>query len=146
MIIPDANLLLYAYDASSLFHQRSRSWLEALFSGEESVGLSPCVLFSFVRLSTHSRIFAHPLRIEEAAEIVREWIALPITRVLEITPDDCLQALKLLEKIGAGGNLTTDAQIAASARRWNATVETADTDFARFGIKWRNPLHSKSLQ
>jgi predicted nucleic acid-binding protein len=51
------------------------------------------------------------------------------------------QALQWLEAAGSGGNLTTDAQIAAIARRRRATVHTADTDFARFaGVRWTNPI------
>ncbi|MGH9380986.1 MAG: hypothetical protein ACRD2Z_10290 [Thermoanaerobaculia bacterium] len=52
-----------------------------------------------------------------------------------------LQALSWLEAAGAGGNLTTDAQIAAIAHRHRATVQTADTDLGRFPDgRWRNPL------
>jgi|GEM_PF-2023325 len=51
--------------------------------------------------------------------------------------------MQLLKTAGAGGNLAADAQITASAMRFKATVETADTDFERFGIHWRNPLAEK---
>ena len=48
----------------------------------------------------------------------------------------------LLRAEGAGGNLTTDAHLAALAIEANATVHTADTDFLRFaGLKWINPLN-----
>jgi predicted nucleic acid-binding protein len=47
----------------------------------------------------------------------------------------------LLRAEGRGGNLTTDAHLAALAIESNATLHTADTDFLRFaGLKWLNPL------
>jgi predicted nucleic acid-binding protein len=52
-----------------------------------------------------------------------------------------------LEGLGAGGNLTTDAHLAALAAENQAELQTTDADFARFaGLKWRNPLKNKSRQ
>jgi len=140
MILPDANLLLYAYDESSLFHDQARNWWEKLLSGGETVGFCPCVVFAFVRIGTSSRAFDHPLHIDEAISIVESWAEVRCVQMLSFTPEDLDCAMHLLRQAGAGGNLTTDAQIAASALRFKATVETADTDFARFGVDWRNPL------
>jgi predicted nucleic acid-binding protein len=42
---------------------------------------------------------------------------------------------------GKGGNLTTDAHLAALAVESRGVVYTAETDFLRFaGVEWRNPL------
>lgn len=140
MILPDANLLLYAYDAASPFHAAAKAWWETLLSGDEEVGLCPVVLFAFIRVGSHSRAFKNPMRVEEAAGHVREWLSAEPARFVECTESDVEAALSLLEKSGAGGNLTTDAQLAAVALRLKATVETADTDFTRFGVRWRNPI------
>lgn len=54
---------------------------------------------------------------------------------------DVERALELLQGAGTGGNLTTDAQIAAIALRHRAIIHTADTDYARFpDVSWKNPL------
>lgn len=143
MILPDANLLLYAYDKTNAFHDMARVWWETLVCGTEAVGLCPCVIFAFVRIGTNSRAFEHPLHIDEAIEIVDQWRAAERVQVLSFTPEDVECAMQLLKRAGAGGNLSTDAQIAASAVRFKATVETADSDFARFGIEWRNPLAAR---
>ncbi len=140
MIIPDANLLLYAYDQTNPFHKRAKDWWEGLLRGSEEVGLCPCVLFAFIRIGTNPRAFERPLRIDEAIGFVDQWTAVNCVSVLHFTAEDVDCAMRLLHRAGAGGNLTTDAQIAASALRFKATVDTADTDFARFGIDWRNPL------
>ncbi len=141
MIVPDANLLLYAYDATSRFHQPAAAWWQECLSGAEPVGLCGVVLFAFVRIGTSRKAFEDPMTIEEAAEHVRSWLARPVTDLLTMQEADVVQALHWLEAAGSGGNLTTDAQIAAIAHRHRAVVHTADTDFDRFSdVRWRNPL------
>jgi predicted nucleic acid-binding protein len=50
----------------------------------------------------------------------------------------------LLEAIGTGAELTTDAHIAALALEYRAEVVTTDADFARFpGVRHLNPLVGK---
>ncbi len=141
MIVPDVNLILYAYDQDGPFHRESSQWWSRCLSGSEAVGLATVVTFAFVRLSTNPRIYAEPLSLSECAGIVRSWLQVPSTMLLEHDSGDIDVAFDLLESAGAGGNLTTDAQIGALALRYRATVHTADTDFARLrDVRWRNPL------
>lgn len=141
MILPDANLLLYAYDSSSPFHQTSAAWWSKTIGGNELVGLCPPVLFAFIRISTSPRAFAHPFTIDEAAKRVTDWLQQPSVQFLELQPTDVHRALDLLRQAGTGGNLTTDAQVAALALRLGADVHTADSDYARFpNVHWLNPL------
>jgi len=144
MIIPDANLLLYAYNSTSRFHRPAASWWQVCLSGAEPVGLCGVVLFAFLRVGTSRRVFENPMSIEEAAEHVRAWLDRRVTDFLVTQEADVVQALQWLEAAGSGGNLTTDAQIAAIAHRHRATVHTADTDFARFpDVRWKNPILSE---
>ena len=141
MIIPDANLLLYAYDQTSPFNQRAASWWRACMKGPESIGLCPVVIFAFIRLGTNPRLFNQPLTIDEAAKHIDSWLDEPVTEWVEARRQDLEQSIRLLKKAGAAGSLTTDAQIAAIAIRCQATVHTADTDFQRFtGVRWHNPI------
>lgn len=140
MILPDANLLLYAYDEASPFHEKAKTWWERLLSEPETVGLCSCVLFAFLRISTNVRAYENPLSIDEAAGIVREWMRVDCVQLLEFTAEDSEAAIRLLQQAGSGGNLTTDAQIAATAQRLHASVHTADTDFSRLAVDWKNPL------
>lgn len=141
MILPDANLLLYAYDESNPFHTRAKDWWSDCLSGPEPVGLVAVVLFAFVRIGTSPRVFESPLSIAEATGHVQSWLQVPATELLAVMRADVDQALEWLCDAGSGGNLTTDAQIAAVAKRCRAQVLTADTDFARFpGVRWKNPL------
>jgi toxin-antitoxin system PIN domain toxin len=142
VIVPDANLLLYAYDRDSPFHDQSRAWWETCLSGQESVGLTYPTLFAFLRISTNSKIYANPMTLAEAAEHMRSWLARRVSQILDPPPDHAQHVLSLLEAAGrTAGNLVTDAQIAALAQSSRAVVHTADRDFLRVpGIRCHFPL------
>ena len=141
MILPDANLLLYAYDQSSPFHPKAAAWFQHIMSRPGPVILLPAVVFGFVRISTHPRIFTSPLSVAEASAHVRSWLGRKQVRLHDMLLEDVNAALSLLESAGTAGNLTTDAQIAAVALRLDAEVHTADLDFGRFaGVRFSNPL------
>ncbi|RXK55700.1 type II toxin-antitoxin system VapC family toxin [Oleiharenicola lentus] len=141
MILPDANLLLYAYDSDSPFHKAAAKWWTGLLSGHAPVGLCPVVIFSFLRLATHARVYERPLTVAEATARISSWIERPNVRVLYPGPKHLDVVCSLLTAAGTAGNLVSDAQIAALALEYGAEVHSADTDFARFkGLKWTNPL------
>ncbi len=141
MIIPDANLLLYAYDSESPFHAEAARWWAKALSGIEPVGLCPVVVFAFLRLSTNPRVYDRPMTAAEASRHIASWLARPNARLLVAGPDHVRAVCDLIAKAGTAGNLVTAAQIAALALEYSATVHTADTDFARFnGLAWENPL------
>lgn len=141
MILPDANLLLYAYDQSSPFHAKAKDWCERIMTGPGLVVLLPVVVFAFVRIATHPRVFNEPLSVTEAAAHVRSWLARSHVQIHEMLSEDMESALVLLESVGTAGNLTSDAQIAAVALRLDAEVHTADLDFGRFPkLRFLNPL------
>jgi uncharacterized protein len=145
MIIPDINLLLYAYDSGSPFHTRAAAWWRDCLSGSEPVGLPSVVLFGFLRVGTHARVFQNPMTPAEASVHVRSWLAQPVAQILEPGPDYIHRVLSLLEKLGTAGNLVTDAQIAALAIDHGAVVHTADADFLRFpGLRWFNPITGRA--
>jgi toxin-antitoxin system PIN domain toxin len=133
MIVPDANLLLYAYDITCPFHDRARQWWEACLSGTEPVGLTHPTIFAFVRIATNPRVFTNPMTLTETSTCVRSWLERRITHVLQPDADHVDRVLFLLAAAAsAGSNLVTDAQIAALAMAHRATVHTADRDFLRF--------------
>jgi uncharacterized protein len=141
VIIPDINLLLYVYDSSSAFHAKAAAWWQSCLSGTEPVGLLHVTIFGFVRIATNARAFLSPLTPAEAAEHVRSWLEQPVAQVLDPGPEHVRHTLKLLETLGAAGNLVSDAQMAAVAIDHGGVLHTADTDFMRFpGLRWFNPL------
>ena len=141
MIIPDANLLLYACDASSPFHREAAAWWSDCLSGDETVGMASVVALAFVRVGTSGTAFANPLTLAEAVAEVRRWLGRAVVTVIGAESADLDRALALMEDSGAGGGLATDALIAALGMRYRAVVHTADADFARFpAVRWYNPI------
>jgi len=144
VIIPDLNLLLYAHDSSSPHHAAAATWWTACMNGVEPVGIPRVVSFGFVRLATNSRVFTSPLSVAKTAEHVRSWFARPHVVEAEGRLNHLDRVLGLLEDAGTGGNLVTDAQIAAIALDLRATLYTNDTDFRRFpGLSLANPLSAR---
>lgn len=141
MILLDANLLLYAVNEDAAHHKRAKTWLEAWFSGSETVGLSWNVLLAFLRLTTRPGLFRYPLTIEDALRIVEDWVNQPPATLVHPGTKHLQILSDLLRTAGTGGNLTSDAHLAALAIEHGATLWSMDSDFARFPrLRWQNPL------
>ncbi|MFH0340530.1 MAG: type II toxin-antitoxin system VapC family toxin [Chromatiales bacterium] len=132
MKLPDVNVLLFATNKASREHQQARSWLESAFDAPGGVGLAWVALLGFVRLATRRGIFSKPLAVEDALSMVRAWLAEPRASVLHPTDRHALILARLLVGAGTGGNLTTDAHLAALAIEHGATLGSFDRDFERF--------------
>lgn len=143
MIIPDSNLLVYAYNDQAPLHIAARTWWEECLNGRTPVGLPWVVAAGFIRLITHPRILQEPLTPRRAVVHVRTWLQQPPVRILHPGARFTELFFGFLEDLGTGGNFSTDAQIAALAVEHQAVVHSNDVDFARFsGLRWTNPLGS----
>ena len=83
----------------------------------------------------------NPMLPAEATRRARSWLASP--RVQTLLPGETHAEILfgLLERLGAAGNLTTDAHLAALAIEYQAELASTDADFARFpGLRWFNPI------
>ena len=142
-MIVDTNVLLYAVDTGSPFHEPSRQWLEDAINGESRVGLPWVSLNAFLRISTHPRASADPLSAAEAWEFVWEWLEAEATWIPEPTFRHADVYRRLTIDGQLNGNLMTDAHVAALAIEHGVAVCSADSDFARFAdVRWINPLHT----
>ena len=141
MIVPDINLLIYAYNEQAPKHTEAKAWWEDCLNGEEIVGIPWIVISGYLRLITHSRVMVTPMPVNEATASVRKWTNQPLVRLIEPGSQFAHHFLKNLENLGTAGNLTTDAFIAAIAQENQAEVHSNDADFARFhGLRHKNPL------
>ncbi|MDE0193942.1 MAG: type II toxin-antitoxin system VapC family toxin [bacterium] len=141
MIVPDLNLLVYAHSADAPLHAPARRWWEDLLNGTERVGMPWIVATGFVRLLTHPSVLRDPARPDVAVGFVAEWFRSP--GVVGLNPGTQHLAIfaEAVAAAGVGGNLVTDAHIAALAIEYQAELHSNDSDFARFpGLRWRNPL------
>ena len=143
MRIVDTSVLLPAVSPSLPRHEASRTALEAAINDPRPVGLTWVVVNAFLRLTTKPGLFERPLTIDGAWELVNEWLTHPGVRVVQETEEHPRLWSELLRGTGTGGDLTTDAWIAAIALAHGASVLTLDSDFARFpGVRWESPLGS----
>jgi toxin-antitoxin system PIN domain toxin len=139
--IPDLNLLIYAVDRSTPDHEVAVAWWNRLLSGSETVGLAWTVMLGFVRLTTSPRIVDAPLAPSAALDYLDRWLGHPVTTVVAPTDRHARVLRDLLARTGTGGNLVSDAHLAALAIEHGAELCSADRDFGRFpGLRWSNPL------
>jgi uncharacterized protein len=141
VIVVDANLLIYSYDTDSPYHKKSRAWVERIFSDVEPVGLPWQTVSAFLRVITNRKLPGLRLTVEQAVEIVEEWLAQPNVRILA-PGDEHWSVLKLMIVEGrASGPLVSDAELVALTVEYGGVLYTANRDFARFpGLRWKNPL------
>jgi toxin-antitoxin system PIN domain toxin len=145
MILPDLNVIVHAYNRGSVSHPHAREWWEALLSSSRPVGLCWAVMLGFIRLATQRRIFREPLPVAAACAEVRAWLVQPQVVILEPGRRHAAIVFDLLERLGTGGNLTTDAHLAALAIEHQCELCSTDADFTRFpGLLWMNPLAGSS--
>lgn len=137
----DANLLLYAVDETSRFHQPASRWLTAQLNGPRRVGFPWPSLQAFMRIVTNPRASSRPLNAADAWGFVQDWLV-PEIAWIPVPGQGHLEIFgSLVVSYDLRGNLVADAHVAALAIEHGLVVCSADTDFARFGeIRWFNPL------
>lgn len=141
MIVIDANVLLYAYNADAPQHRTTAKWLATLLESGETVAVPWVTIWAFIRVSTNPRIWTNPKSAQEAFAIVGDWLAQPGIITLQPGPLHTEILEKLVVDYGATGPLVTDAVLAALATEHGAILASTDQDFRRFPhLKWVNPL------
>jgi hypothetical protein len=141
MIVPDVNLLIYAYNSDAPHHSDAKGWWEDLLSSDEPVGMPWVTMLGFIRLMTHSAVLLTPLPAAHAIAHIRSWHTRPNVSVLEPGQRHLEVLGRMFKALGTAGRLTTDAHLAALAIEHQCELCSNDADFARFsGLRWRNPL------
>ena len=73
--------------------------------------------------------------------MVGAWLQQPSVTAPEPTARHLQTMRDLIAPLGAGGNLASDARVAALAKEHGAELRSTDNDFGRFArLRWRNPL------
>ena len=141
MKLLDVNLLIYAVDEEAREHEATLGWFEDALSGTETIAFAWFALIGFLRLTTRPQGARDPWPIEAALDEIRRWLAQPVATVVHPTDRHPSVLRDLLTPLGAGGNLTSDAHLAALAIEHGATLCSHDNDFSRFaGLRWEDPL------
>jgi toxin-antitoxin system PIN domain toxin len=141
MNLVDSNLILYAEDRLSKYHEQARVWWDEQLSSTRDVCLAWQVINGFLRIATNPRILANPLSREEAVKRVDRWLKQPCVRIVHETRDHWSILTCLTNEASATANLIPDANLAAIAVGHGCTLCSSDRDFARFpSLDWHNPL------
>jgi uncharacterized protein len=141
MILPDVNVLLYAFRNDYLQHASHRDWLQALLEGDAIYGMSPQVLGSVVRIATNPRIHPQPARLNKALEFARILLGQPHCHAVVPGPRHWEIFARLCREAHVYGDLVQDAWFAALAIESGCEWITHDRDYARFpGLRWRTPF------
>ena len=141
MILPDVNVLIYAFHEQADQHQVYAGWLNnARYEGEELL-FPDSVLLGFLRIVTSPRIYDLPAPIDQALAFASALRRGRRARVVE----DLGSVWSAFERLVARdrqikGNLVPDAYIAAVAISHKARVATRDRGYSRFsGLSWFDP-------
>jgi toxin-antitoxin system PIN domain toxin len=138
----DANVLLYASDASSQRHDRAREVVEAVAAGPELAYLFWPALMAYLRIATHPAIFDRPLPGREAIEHEEALLSRPHVRA----PGEQAEVWRRDRSVAADasptGNVVPGAHLAALMLENEVrTIWTHDRDYRRFkGIEVRDPF------
>jgi uncharacterized protein len=145
VILPDVNVLIYAFRADSERHTVCKSWLDEVVLGEAAFGMSPQALGAVARIVTNPRIFVQPSAPEEVFAYCDNLLGQAHCEV--VTPGTRHWAIfkRLCVEGRVRGPLVADAWFAALAIERGCTWITCDRGYARFpGLDWQPPKHDKS--
>jgi len=141
MILPDVNVLIYAFRRDSARHAEYRAWLQAVVDGPNAYGVSAQVLAGMVRICTHPTIFRQTSSLAETLAFC-EALLEPTHSTL-IQPGDRHWSIftDLCESSDVSGNLVHDAWFAALAIEHGCQWISTDADYGRFrGLHWQRPF------
>jgi toxin-antitoxin system PIN domain toxin len=134
VLVVDTNVLVYAADADSAFHEPCRAWLERKRARPDAWYTPWSILYEFLRVTTHPRVMRRPWDAPSAWKFLRALLGSPGLGILVETErhsavvDDVIGELPHLS-----GNLVHDTHTAILMREHGiARICTRDTDFARF--------------
>lgn len=142
MILPDVNVLVYAYRREAEDHDAYATWLTTLVAGQDELALVDHCLTGFLRIVTNPRIFADPAPTAEALTFVDRLRGARRGRPVTATPATWnVLAGHIAEDRGIRGNLVPDAYLAALAISHGCRLATADRGLARFsGLEFFDPI------
>jgi len=141
VILPDVNVLLYAFRTDYLYHAPHLEWVRQMVEGDAVYGISPQVLGSFIRISTNSRVHPQPARLDKALEFANVLLSQPHCQIILPGLRHWDIFTRLCREAHVSGDLTQDAWFAALAIESGCEWISHDRDYARFpGLRWRPPF------
>jgi uncharacterized protein len=140
VILPDVNVLIYAFRVGSPFYAACNAWLAQTIAGEARFGISPLALSALVRITTNRQSFDHASTLDQAFGFCQFLIDQPNCHLVEPGERHFAIFRRLCTEANITGLRVSDAWFAALAIEHGCEWITYDRDFARFaGLRWRAP-------
>lgn len=134
MLVIDTNVLIYAVDRDSEFHEKCRNQLDQWRHDAVPVFLTWNICYEFLRVSTHPRVFRSPWDSTTAWQFLEALCSAPAVELLLATVRHrSILAQTLDELPDLRGNIMHDLHTAVLMREHGVSrICTRDTDFHRF--------------
>jgi uncharacterized protein len=132
VILPDVNVLIYAFRADSARHSVCKPWLDGIIRGDAQFGLSPLALSAVARIATNPRIFRQPSSIEEVFAFCDNLLGQPHCEPVRPGPRHWSIFTRICVEVGISGPRISDAWFAALGIEHGCVWVTYDGDYARF--------------
>jgi toxin-antitoxin system PIN domain toxin len=142
-LVIDTNILLYAANEACPEHGDCRRFLLQSAEGGDTCFLPENVIYEFLRVGTHPRVFPKPLRASEALKFLDALISIANFKILGATQNHWKSLEALVGELGQpAGNFFFDVHTAALMREHGIRrIASADMDFAKFsGLDVVNPV------
>jgi toxin-antitoxin system PIN domain toxin len=140
MILPDVNVLIYAFRPEAPNHTLCNPWLNGVVAADTPFGISPLTLSAVIRITTNPRSYPNPSNLKDAYAFADYLLGQPHCQ--HVGPGERHWDIfkRLCLDTDTRGPRVTDAWYAALAIEWDCEWITFDRDYARFpGLKWRLP-------
>jgi uncharacterized protein len=140
VILPDVNVLIYAFRPDSARHAVCKPWLDRIVLGETRFGISPLALSAVARIATNPRIFRQASSIEETFAFCDNVLGQPHCEPVSPGARHWSIFTRICREADVRGPLISDAWFAALAIEHGCVWITFDRDYARFReLEWREP-------
>lgn len=148
MLAVDTNILVYAADGDSPFHEPCHAWLERQRTRPDAWYTTWPILYEFLRVTTHPRVMRRPWNAQGAWKFVGVLLDSPGLSPLAETERHAEVAQTVIAELRhLAGNLLHDTHTAILMRQHGVRrICTRDTDFARFPFRndrSRPPLNQR---
>jgi toxin-antitoxin system PIN domain toxin len=134
LLAVDTNILVYAADADSQFHDACHGWLEQQRVRPDAWYTTWPIIYEFLRVTTHPRVMRRPWSVTAAWDFIATLLVSPGLGVLNPTQRHADVAAEVLAELPhLAGNLLHDAHTAILMREHGIRrICTRDSDFNRF--------------
>lgn len=141
----DTNILLYGANADAAEHAAAQVFLGRIGATADQWYLTDGIVYEFLRVATHPKVFPQPLAWREAVAFVAPLLGAEQVHVLRTTEAHWTILETVLQGLThPSGNLFFDVRTVVLMREHGIRrIYTTDTDFLQFaGIEVHDPLRA----